>query len=119
VFKWVFIPWFQAELDVYVDLINTTKRRAQTHKILPHGSPDDIDENAHRYNALNFKIPIDPNADYIKEAERLYAPPDHPVFELVSLEFHYWARSYYIQIGSPTVTGDNVWNVYEEILNKF
>ncbi|THU85240.1 hypothetical protein K435DRAFT_558126, partial [Dendrothele bispora CBS 962.96] len=44
VFKWVFIPWFQAELDVYVDLINTTKRRAQTHKILPHGPPDDIDE---------------------------------------------------------------------------
>ncbi|THV03134.1 hypothetical protein K435DRAFT_916160 [Dendrothele bispora CBS 962.96] len=40
-------PWFQAELDVYVDLINTTKRRAQTHKILLHGPPDDIDENAH------------------------------------------------------------------------
>ncbi|THV07012.1 hypothetical protein K435DRAFT_569504, partial [Dendrothele bispora CBS 962.96] len=107
VFKWVFIPWFQAELDVYVDSIDTAKRQAQTHKILPHGPPDDIDENAHRYNALNFKVSF--FLDLI-EAERLYAPPDHPVFELVSPEFDYWARSYYIQFGSPTVTGDNVWN---------
>ncbi|KAK7452638.1 hypothetical protein VKT23_012037 [Stygiomarasmius scandens] len=94
-------------------------RRAQRNKILPHGPPDDIDEHPHRYNALNFKIPIDPNAFYIHEAEQLYAPPGHPVFDLVPPEFNYWASSYYQQIGSPVVTRHNVWNVYEQILEKF
>ncbi|THU81135.1 hypothetical protein K435DRAFT_937812 [Dendrothele bispora CBS 962.96] len=91
VFKWVAIPWFQ----------------------------NDIEEHPHCYNALDFKIPIDPNASCIRKAEELYAPPDHPVFELVPPEFNYWVTSYYQQIGSPVVTCHNVWNVYTEILRKF
>jgi hypothetical protein len=71
--------------------------------------------DARSSKAKRHQIPIDPDADYMQEAERLYAPPDHPVFELVSPEFNYWAHSYYIQIGSPVVTRHNVWNVYEEI----
>ncbi|THU88382.1 hypothetical protein K435DRAFT_821695 [Dendrothele bispora CBS 962.96] len=49
VFKWVAIPWFQSELDAYAKLHNSTKRRAQRNKILPHGPPDDIEEHPHRY----------------------------------------------------------------------
>ncbi|THU81378.1 hypothetical protein K435DRAFT_693705, partial [Dendrothele bispora CBS 962.96] len=56
VFKWVAIPWFQSELDAYAKLHNSTKRRAQRNKILPHGPPDDIEEHPHRYNALDFKV---------------------------------------------------------------
>ncbi|THU94651.1 hypothetical protein K435DRAFT_899425 [Dendrothele bispora CBS 962.96] len=56
VFKWVAIPWFQSELDAYAKLHNSTKRRAQCNKILPHGPPDDIEEHPHRYNALDFKV---------------------------------------------------------------
>jgi hypothetical protein len=62
---------------------------------------------------------IDPEADYIKEAELLYAPPDHSVFELVPAEFNYWISDYYSQIGSPTITWNNVWNIYEALLGKF
>ncbi|THU77015.1 hypothetical protein K435DRAFT_703391, partial [Dendrothele bispora CBS 962.96] len=119
VFKWIFIPWLQLEIDAYVDRVNSTKKRAQRHKILPHGPADDIDEHPERYNALNFKVLIDPNADYIQEAERLYAPPDHPVFQLVPPEFAYWAQLYYEMISSPPVTRENVWNVYECLLEKF
>ncbi|KAK7436254.1 hypothetical protein VKT23_019218 [Stygiomarasmius scandens] len=119
VFKWIFIPWLQAELDSYVDLINTTKRHAQRNKILPHGPPDDIDEHPYLYNALDFRVPINPNADYIKEAEQLYAPPDHPVFDLVPPEFAHWASMYYTQIGQPSITRNNVWNIYEQLLEKF
>ncbi|THU86892.1 hypothetical protein K435DRAFT_804750 [Dendrothele bispora CBS 962.96] len=99
VFKWVAILWFQSELDAYAKLHNSTKRWAQHNKILPHSPPDDIEEHPHCYNALDSKIPIDLNAGH--KAEELYAPPDHPVFELVPPEFNYWATSYYQQIGSP------------------
>ncbi|KIK61520.1 hypothetical protein GYMLUDRAFT_243681 [Collybiopsis luxurians FD-317 M1] len=119
VFKWVVIPWFQAKLDEYVSLNNSTKKCAQKHKILPHGPPDDIDEHPKNYQALNFKVMIDPEADYIKEAKQLYAPPDHPVFELVPLEFDHWARQYYTQIGNPPVTRHNVWEVYDQLVAKF
>ncbi|KIK52245.1 hypothetical protein GYMLUDRAFT_251383 [Collybiopsis luxurians FD-317 M1] len=95
-----FIPWFQAELDAYVDLINTTKKWAQKHKVLPHGPPDDIDEHPENYNVMNFKVLIDLDADYIQIAEQLYAPPDHP-------------------LGCPEITHDNVWNVYRGLLRKF
>ncbi|THU87898.1 hypothetical protein K435DRAFT_866827 [Dendrothele bispora CBS 962.96] len=81
-------------------LINTTKRRVQTHKILPHGPPDDIDENAHRYNALNFKIPIDPEADYVKEAERSYAPRTIQSLNQY-LEFDYWAVHTIFRLAHP------------------
>ncbi|THU94084.1 hypothetical protein K435DRAFT_669064, partial [Dendrothele bispora CBS 962.96] len=45
VFKWIFIPWLQLEIDAHVDRVNSTKKRAQRHKILPHGPADDIDEH--------------------------------------------------------------------------
>jgi hypothetical protein len=41
------------------------------------------------------------------------------VFELVPPEFNYWISHYYQQIGSPTVTQHNVWNIYEQLLQKF
>ncbi|KIK50485.1 hypothetical protein GYMLUDRAFT_121157, partial [Collybiopsis luxurians FD-317 M1] len=119
VFKWVFIPWFQAELDAYVDLINTTKKWAKKHKVLPHGPPDDIDEHPENYNVMNFKVLIDPDADYIQIAEQLYAPPDHPVFQLVPPAFNHWISQYYNQLRCPEITRDNVWNVYEGLLRKF
>ncbi|KAE9401192.1 hypothetical protein BT96DRAFT_1018287 [Gymnopus androsaceus JB14] len=98
----------QAELDDYMDLMNSTKRRAQKNKNLPHGPPDDIDEHPEDYQALNFKA-----------SKKLYAPPDHPVFDLVPPQFNYWITQWYQQIGSPVVTRHNVWNVYEELLHKF
>ncbi|KIK57129.1 hypothetical protein GYMLUDRAFT_247381 [Collybiopsis luxurians FD-317 M1] len=119
VFKWVFIPWFQAELDAYIDLINTTKKRAQKHKVLPHRPPDDIDEHPENYNMMNFKVLIDLDADFIQIAEQLFAPPDHPVFQLVPPAFNHWISQYYNQLRCPEIICDNVWSVYEGLLRKF
>ena len=52
------ILWYQAELDEYKDLINSTKKQSQTHKILPHGPPDDIEEHPEEYKVLDFKASI-------------------------------------------------------------
>ncbi|THU83499.1 hypothetical protein K435DRAFT_871228 [Dendrothele bispora CBS 962.96] len=73
------------------------------------------DEHPERYNALNFKVLIDPNADYIQEAERLYAPPDHPVFQFVPPEFAYWAQLYYEMIGSPPVIHGRIAGLYNTL----
>ncbi|KAF9056938.1 hypothetical protein BDP27DRAFT_1152244, partial [Rhodocollybia butyracea] len=111
--------WFQAELDEYVEINNSTRKRAQKNKILPHGPPDDIEEHPENYGAMNFRVLIDPDSDYIKEAEQLYAPPDHPVFELVPPEFNHWITQYYHQIGSPQVNHHTLWEIYECLLEKF
>lgn len=50
---------------------------------------------------------------------QIYAPPDHPVFLLVLQEFSQQASLFMAELGSPPVTGDNVWNVYADLLMRF
>ncbi|EEB91688.1 hypothetical protein MPER_09919, partial [Moniliophthora perniciosa FA553] len=55
-FKWVFIPWLQAELDAYRDRVNGLKKRYQKSKVVPQGGcPDDMDEYPEEYGFVNFK----------------------------------------------------------------
>jgi hypothetical protein len=56
VFRWIFIPWLQAELDSYKDRVNSTRKRKDKNKILPHGVPDDMFEHSQDYGALDFKV---------------------------------------------------------------
>ena len=56
VFLWIFVPWIQREVDVWVSLFNRTSRRADKNKLLPHGIPDLITAKPHRYNILDFKV---------------------------------------------------------------
>jgi hypothetical protein len=44
--------------------------------------------------------------------EALYAPPDHPVFELVPPGFHEHVSNAYSEIGQPKVNVDTFWEVY-------
>lgn len=62
---------------------------------------------------------IDPDANYIREAEQLYARPAHPVFGLVPPEFNHWITKYYQKIGSPQVNQHNIWYVYKLPLQRF
>lgn len=50
---------------------------------------------------------------------QIYAPPDHPVFLLVPQEFSQQASLFMVELGLPPVTGDNVWNVYADLLMRF
>jgi len=56
VFRWLFIPWLQTELDAFADRLNNTKKRADRNKILLHGVPNDIHESPERYGCLDFKV---------------------------------------------------------------
>ena len=44
--------------------------------------------------------------------EASYAPPDHPVFELVPPAFHEHVSYAYSEIGQPKVNVDTFWEVY-------
>ena len=56
VFRWLAIPWLQKEVDSYVRIHNTTRRRANRHKVLPNGIPDGMFHNPETVNALDFKV---------------------------------------------------------------
>lgn len=65
VFRWIAIPWLQAEIDEWVRYKNRTAPRADRNKILPHGIPALIRAKPHCYDALDFKVPL-PNVLFAK-----------------------------------------------------
>jgi len=113
VFRWLAIPFLQRELDSYVHLHNTTARRANHRKTLPHGVPDTMFEYPQTVGALDFKITV-PD-DVLEDAEAEYAPPSDPVFEIVPPAFQVHISSAYTTIGSPTITFDSFWNIYRQL----
>ncbi|KDR70020.1 hypothetical protein GALMADRAFT_230371 [Galerina marginata CBS 339.88] len=117
VFRWVFIPWMQKELDAWCTRINNSRKRKDRNKILPHGVPNLIYDSPHRFGCLDFKINVQPEA--VEHVRNLYAPADDPVFELVPAEFAHHAQVLYESMGKPVVTWKNVWDVYSELLRRF
>lgn len=123
VFRWVFIPWLQTELDAYRERVNNTA----------HGVPNHMYEAPEDYGILDFKvccsshflllltieeqIKVDPEA--VDHVRHLYAPPDHEVFELVPKDFAELAAEFYCEIGQPPITRTNVWDIYMAILTRF
>ena len=51
-------------------------------------------------------------SELLNEMEALYAPPDHPVFELVPAAFHDHVSEAYSAIGEPNVNMETFWEVY-------
>ncbi|KAI6005574.1 hypothetical protein EDD15DRAFT_2384304 [Pisolithus albus] len=112
IFRWVFIPWLQAELDNYRDRINHSRKRRDEKKVLPHGIPNLIYHCAEDYGALDFKVMVAPGAiDYI---EQLYITQNHVVFDLVPASLNNLINSCYDQLGCPPVGRSSVWTVYYE-----
>ncbi|KAG2335890.1 hypothetical protein BDR05DRAFT_978886 [Suillus weaverae] len=56
IFRWIFIPWLQHELDGYKDHINNTAKRHDRNKVLPHGVPNLIYDSPGDFGALDFKV---------------------------------------------------------------
>jgi hypothetical protein len=55
----------------------------------------------------------------VQESRRLYANPDHPVFQLVPPDFQAMAEGIYSALGSPNLTKNNVWDVYKAMYGVF
>ncbi|KAJ7066212.1 hypothetical protein C8F01DRAFT_1346312, partial [Mycena amicta] len=115
VFRWVFIPWIQAELNSYKHRVNNTAKRADRKKILPHGVPSHIAASPQDYGVLDFKIPVE--KETIEQVRTLYAPRDHAVFELVPPDFAVLAQEFYFKRGEPAVGHGTAWNVYLALLD--
>jgi len=49
----------------------------------------------------------------------LFAPVDDPVFELVPETFGQFADTLYKSMGSPVISWQNVWDIYNELLFRF
>lgn len=56
VFRWIAIPWIQAEVDDWVYERNHSCVRADKHKVLPHGIPAIIASTPEYYGACDFKV---------------------------------------------------------------
>ncbi|CAK5265855.1 unnamed protein product [Mycena citricolor] len=117
VFRWVFIPWLQAELDAYRNRVNNTRKRRDRNKVLPNGVPMHMFEYPEDYAILDFKIKVDPAA--IEMVRELYAPPELQIFELVPPDFHHIISDFYVKIGSPVIDRGSCWDVYLQLLSKF
>ncbi|KAG1784917.1 uncharacterized protein HD556DRAFT_1451231 [Suillus plorans] len=75
IFRWVFIPWLQRELDSYQDRINHTAKRRDRNKVLPHGVPELIYRSAEDFGALDFKIKVEKAA--VDHVRAMYIKPGH------------------------------------------
>ncbi|KAH9014255.1 hypothetical protein EDB84DRAFT_1590323 [Lactarius hengduanensis] len=107
VFRFVFIPFIQREVDAWVHQRNWTKL------VLPNGIPMIILQKPHKWKAADYKIPVPP--EVLNEIEKKYAPPDDPVFELVPPEFAVHANAVWTTLGCPQPQFDNAWGIYLQI----
>ena len=76
VFRWLAIPWLQAELDAWMRRFNSSPRRADKHKILPQGIPDLIDAKPHLFNSKNFKVALVSSLYTVISLTNLSTKPD-------------------------------------------
>ena len=56
IFRWLAIPFVQAELDAYRFRHNNSKKRANRHTFLPQGIPENIFRNSASVRAQDFKV---------------------------------------------------------------
>ena len=56
IFRYLAIPWLQAELDQWREQFNMTPRRTQRNKSLPQGIPYIIARNPEKFNVHDFKV---------------------------------------------------------------
>ncbi|KAF8549030.1 hypothetical protein OG21DRAFT_1488884 [Imleria badia] len=110
VFRWLFIPWLQAELDLYCDQVNHTAKHYDRKKALPHGIPELIFTSPEDFGTLDFKVMIDPVVlDHVCE---LYVNPSHPVFDLVLEPISILLDDIYAALGCPTITQMLIWDPF-------
>ncbi|KAI0666123.1 hypothetical protein C8Q78DRAFT_1072612 [Trametes maxima] len=114
-FYYLFIPYLQGELDVFRERYNSTKKRRDKHKILPHGQPALIFQHPQEYGWEDFKILVEPEK-VAEVRERYSAPPDDPVFQLVPPAFEQLASEIYTSMGKPSISHESIWTVYVEML---
>ncbi|KAG2353943.1 hypothetical protein BDR07DRAFT_1173064, partial [Suillus spraguei] len=109
--------WLYAELDAWAHRQNHNAPCKDKNKFLSHGIPAIIRAKPHGFNLLDFKLPV--QSELFDEVEAIYAPPEHPVCDLVPPSFDQHAQYLYASLGKPQVSSDSFWNVYQMLLAQF
>ncbi|KAG1830416.1 hypothetical protein EV424DRAFT_1343637 [Suillus variegatus] len=117
IFRWVFIPWLQQELDAYRDRVNNSTKRRDHNKVLPHGVPTLIYHSPEDFGALDFKAFICTNREGINYIHNVYIDASNPVFDLVPPMLGDFIKHCYDAMGRPAVTRSSVWTVYRNVLS--
>ncbi|KAJ3870327.1 hypothetical protein EV359DRAFT_59244 [Lentinula novae-zelandiae] len=116
VFRWVFIPWLQKELDAFRHRVNNFKKRRDKNKILPQGIPNEIVDRPNAFQVMDFRVKVTKEA--IDVVRQRYAPRSDQVFDLVPCNFNGIISNMYVFLGSPEITRSSCWDVYLALLNK-
>ncbi|PBK68632.1 hypothetical protein ARMSODRAFT_887685, partial [Armillaria solidipes] len=117
IFRYIFIPFLQSELDDYVYMVNRRIKRRDKKRVRPHGVPLHIEQRPQFYGSRSYAVAIEPEA--IESARGIYAPPEHRVFMLVPDSFRLLADEMMEELGSPEVVQERVWELYLELLQMF
>lgn len=115
IFRWIFIPWLQEELDSYRDRVNHTAKRRDRNKVHPHGVAELIFDSPQDYGTLDLKFMVDRAA--LKHVRELYVDANHPVFDLVPRALIAHLEECYNILGRPAITRFTVWDVYLHLLH--
>ena len=118
IFRYLWIPFVQRELNLYREQVNTTIRKKSKNAILPHDRPDLIYGNPENYGLMECGFQLEP-ADitlidsliekYTLETEALNLPND----------FIEAANIVYRNIGSPAIELSNIWFVFGSMKESF
>ncbi|PBK84317.1 hypothetical protein ARMGADRAFT_1088556 [Armillaria gallica] len=117
VFRYIFIPWLQNELDEYIVKNNTTKKRHNRKVACPNRVPLLVEQAPERFDARDYKVAFSPES--IATAWQIYAPKDHPVLKLVPDSFRQHTDLFMAELGHPRVTRERIWDIYLELLDRF
>ncbi|KAL0568261.1 hypothetical protein V5O48_013733 [Marasmius crinis-equi] len=133
VFRYLFIPWLQRELDSYVARINNFKKRHDKNKILPQGVPNLIAEHPEDFGVLDFRVgfgligqkspeglilnfQIKVEKEAITEVRREFLADQPSVFHLVPPDFDPIVSKAWADIGNAEVNRNTCWDVYQDVL---
>ncbi|KAI9452828.1 hypothetical protein F5148DRAFT_1330590 [Russula earlei] len=117
VFRWLAIPWLQAELDAWTWRFNSSPPRADKHKLLPQGIPNIIHAKPHLYGSQDFKVVV--SSDIFDKMEQEWVQPHSPVFQLVLPTFAKQITTLYQTMGEPAVSCLTFWKIYQDLLALF
>ncbi|EJT97540.1 hypothetical protein DACRYDRAFT_36058, partial [Dacryopinax primogenitus] len=112
------IPLTQMNLNEWIYVHNTFRSRKDRKRVLPQGRLVHILNNPNCFmGACNFKVGV--ATSDLHFVEDLYAPKDHPVFELVPSWFEEEFNGHYLVLGSPPLTKASFWIMYHSLLHLF
>ncbi|KAF9445199.1 hypothetical protein P691DRAFT_676143 [Macrolepiota fuliginosa MF-IS2] len=113
VYRHIFIPWIQDELNTFHDQINYNHKHHNQHKIQPQGPPHDIYFHPNLYKSSDFWVNIDPQ--HLAQVCEAYAPSTDPMFTLVPPAFADAANAFIQELGIDAINLNNVWDTFKNI----